>query len=86
MIIEYVVPSLALKLIPVKNTKSFMKVLTVICGGSLNLEILRGGRAQAVLEIQVEVGGGGQKTVPSVGGKVWIFSGRTNLCEMSTHK
>ena len=69
MIIEYVVPSLALKIIPVKNTKSFMKVLTVICGGSLNLEILRGGRAQAVLEIQVEVGGGGQKTVPSVGGR-----------------
>ena len=64
-----------------------MKVLTVICGGSLNLEILRGGRAQAVLEIHVEVGGGGgQKTVPSVGGKVWIFSGRTNLYEMSTHK
>ena len=88
MIIEYVVPSLALKIIPVKNTKSFMKVLTVSCGGSLNLEILRGGRAQAVLEIQVEVvgGGGGQKTVPSVRGKVWIFSGRTNLYEMSTHK
>ena len=61
MIIEYVVPSLALKIIPVKNTKSFMKVLTVICGGSLNLEILRGGWAQAVLEIQVEVGGGGVK-------------------------
>ena len=61
MIIEYVVPSLALKIIPVKNTKSFMKVLTVICGGSLNLEILRGGRAQAVLEIQVEVGGGRSK-------------------------
>ena len=81
------VPSLALKIIPVKNTKSFMKVLTVICGGSLNLEILRGGRAQAVLEIHVEVGGGGgKKTVPSVGGKVWIFSGRTNLYEMSTHK
>ena len=85
MIIEYVVPSLALKIIPVKNTKSFMKVLTVICGGSLNLEILRGGRVQAVLEIQVEVEGG-QKTVTSVGGKVWIFSGRTNLYEMSTHK
>ena len=61
MIIEYVVPSLALKIIPVKNTKSFMKVLTVICGGSLNLEILRGGWAQAVLEIQVEVGGGVSK-------------------------
>ena len=62
MIIESVVPSLALKIIPVKNTKSFMTVLTVICGGSLNLEILRGGRAQAVLEIQVEVlGGGGSK-------------------------
>ena len=56
------VPSLALKIIPVKNTKSFMKVLTVSCGGSLNLEILRGGRAQAVLEIQVKVvGGGGSK-------------------------
>ena len=87
MIIEYVVLSLALKIIPVKNTKSFMKVLTVSCGGSLNLEILRGGPAQAVLEIQVEVvGGWGQKTVPSVRGKVWIFSGRTNLYEMSTHK
>ena len=88
MIIEYVVLSLALKIIPVKNTKSFMKVLTVSCGGSLNLEILRGGRAQAVLEIQVEVvgGGGGKKTVPSVRGKVWIFYGRTNLYEMSTHK
>ena len=64
MIIEYVVLSLALKIIPVKNTKSFMKVLTVSCGGSLNLEILRGGRAQAVLEIQVKVvgsGGGGSK-------------------------
>ena len=59
MIIEYVVLSLALKIIPVKNTNSFMKVLTVSCGGSLNLEILRGGRAQAVLEIQVEVVGGG---------------------------
>ena len=31
--------------------------------------------AQAVLEIQV-LGGGGQKTMPSVGG-VWIFSGIT---------
>ena len=38
-------------------------------GGSLNLEILRAGRgAQAVLEIQVEGGGGGQKTMRSVGG------------------
>ena len=35
-------------------------------GGSLNLEILKGGGAQAVLEIQVEGGGGGQKSVPSV--------------------
>ena len=34
-------------------------------GGSLNLEILKGGGAQAVLEIQVE-GGEGQKSVPSV--------------------
>ena len=32
--------------------------------------------AQAVLEIQVDGGGGGQKTVPSVVG-VWIFSGIT---------
>ena len=37
MIIEYVVLSLALKIIPVKNTKSFMKVLTVICGGVFEL-------------------------------------------------
>ena len=37
------------------------------------IEIQLGGRAQAVLEIQVEVGGGGgQKTVPSVKG-VWIL-------------
>ena len=35
-------------------------------GGSLNLEILRGGGAQAVSEVQVE-GRGGQETVPSVG-------------------
>ena len=69
MIIEYVVPSLALKIIPVKNTKSFMKVLTVICGGSLNLEILRGGRAQAVLEIQVEVGGEVKKPCHLSGGR-----------------
>ena len=43
-------------------------------GGPLNLEILREGGAQAVLENQVE--GGGQNTVPSVVG-VWIFSGMT---------
>ena len=70
MIIEYVVPSLALKIIPVKNTKSFMKVLTVI---SLNLEILRGGRAQAVLEIQVEVGGGVKKPCHLSGGRCGFF-------------
>ena len=34
-------------------------------GGSLNLEILRGGGAQAVLEIQAEgEGGRGSKTMP----------------------
>ena len=33
-------------------------------------------RAQAVLEIQVE-GGGGKKTVPSIMG-VWVFSGITH--------
>ena len=32
--------------------------------------------AQAVLKIQVDGGGGGQKTVPSIIG-VWIFSGIT---------
>ena len=47
-------------------------------GGSLNLEILRGGGTQAVLEIQVD-GGGVQKTMPSVMG-VWIFSGITPCC------
>ena len=36
----------------------------------------RGGGAQAVSEIQVEGGGSGQNTVPSVIG-VWIFSGMT---------
>ena len=37
--------------------------------------------AQAVLEIQVERGGGGQKTVPSVVG-VWITSGITQFLSM----
>ena len=41
-------------------------------GWSLNLEILRGGGAQAVFEIQVE-GRGGQETVPSVGGGCGFF-------------
>ena len=45
-------------------------------GGSLNLEIMRGGGTQTVLEIQVE-GGGGQKTVLGVVG-VLIFSGITH--------
>ena len=31
MIIEYAVPSLALNYIPVKSTKSFVKVFTFIC-------------------------------------------------------
>ena len=44
-------------------------------GVSLNLEILRGVGSQAVLEIQVE--GGGKKTVPSIMG-LWIFSGITH--------
>ena len=35
--------------------------------------------AQAVLEIQVDGGRGGQKTMPSVVG-VWIFSGITPCC------
>ena len=64
-----------------------MKVLTVICGGSLNLEILRGGRAQAVLEIQLEVGGGSKNRAFRWGrGGVEIFSGITYLYEMSIHK
>ena len=39
--------------------------------------------AQAVLEIQVDGGGGGKRTVPSVMG-VWIFSGITQCCEEPT--
>ena len=39
-----------------------------------------GGGTQAVLEIQVE--GGGQKNVPSIGG--WIFSGITQLAPTCT--
>ena len=35
--------------------------------------------AQAVLEIQVDGGRGGQKTMPSVVGE-WIFSGITPCC------
>ena len=38
-----------------------------IGGGSLNLEILRGGRAYAVFEFKAG-GGGSQKNVPSVMG------------------
>ena len=44
-------------------------------GGSLNLQILRGGGAQAVWKSRWK--GGGQKTVPSIMG-VWIFSGITH--------
>ena len=47
-------------------------------GGIFELGNPEGRGAQAVLEIQVE-GGGGQKTVPSVVG-VWIFSGITHCC------
>ena len=43
-------------------------------GGSLNLEILRGGGLKQFWKSRWE--GGGQKTVPSVMG-VWIFSGIT---------
>ena len=57
-------------------SNNFMEIQ--IGGGSLNLEILRGGGTQAVLEIQVD-GGGVQKTMPSVMG-VWIFSGITPCC------
>ena len=41
-------------------------------GGSLNLEILRGGRLKQVWKSRLDGGGGGQKTMPSVVG-VWIF-------------
>ena len=43
-------------------------------GGSLALEILVRGGVTVIQEIRV--GGGGQKTLPSVRG-VWIFSGIT---------
>ena len=85
MIIESVVPSLALKIIPVKNTKSFMTVLTVICGGSLNLEILRGGQAQAVLEIQVEVGGAGVKKPCHLSGGRCGFFLEEPICMKCAH-
>ena len=42
-------------------------------GGVFELGNPEGRRAQAVLEIQTEVGGAASKTVPSVVG-VWIFS------------
>ena len=44
--------------------------------GVFELGNTEGRGAQAVLEIQVDGGGGVQKTVPSVVG-VWIFSGIT---------
>ena len=45
-------------------------------GGTFQLANPEWRGAQAVLQIQVDGGGGGQKTVPSVVG-VWIFSGIT---------
>ena len=45
-------------------------------GGSLNLEILRGGGLKQFW-ISRWMGGGGKKIVPSVVG-VWIFSGITH--------
>ena len=53
-------------------SNNFMEIQTG--GGVFELGNPDGRGAQAVLEIQVEVGG--QKTVPSVVG-VWIFSGIT---------
>ena len=47
-------------------------------GGVFELGNPEGSRAQAVLEIQVDWGGGCKKTVPSIMG-VWIFSGITQL-------
>ena len=47
-------------------------------GGSLNLEIPRGGGLKQFLKSRwMGGGGGGQNTVPSVVG-VWIFSGITH--------
>ena len=47
-------------------------------GGVFELGNPEGKGSQAVLEIQVEGGGGGQKTMPSVV-DIWIFSGITQL-------
>ena len=47
-------------------------------GGLFQLGNPKGRGFQAVLEIQVD-GGGGEKTMPSVVG-VWIFSGITPCC------
>ena len=49
-------------------------------GGSLNLEILRGGGAQAVFEIQVEGRGGSRNSAFCRG--VWIFSGIITHCHL----
>ena len=46
-------------------------------GGSLNSEILSGGGAQAVLEIQVD-GAGGSKNCAFRRGGVFFFSGITH--------
>ena len=46
-------------------------------GGLFELGNPEGRRAEAVLDIQVDGGGGGKKIVPSVVG-VWIFSGITH--------
>ena len=48
-------------------------------GGSLNLEILRGGGLKQFWRSRWE---GGKKTVPSVVG-VWIFSGITHSADTS---
>ena len=42
-------------------SNNFMEIQIGGGGGSLNLEILRGGGTQAVLEIQVDGGGGVKK-------------------------
>ena len=64
-----ILPHCVLSKITVSN--NFMEIQ--MGGGVFELGNPEGRRAQAVLEIQTEVGGAASKTVPSVVG-VWIFS------------
>ena len=70
-----ILPHWVLSKITLSN--NFMEIQMGWGGGSLNLEILSGGGLKQFWKSRW-MGGGGQKTVPSVV-EAWIFSGITHL-------